>query len=157
MRINPIIALAPLLLVSCSHDNHAIWWTGDVAPEWHNCHAMAGDHAVLDLQEFRSSVVIPFAWGGYRLFVLTKPDSLQPGASFSLPDRRATTILCDLSHGAPGDAVTDLEGTVEIVRRRGSEILVRLDLRDREDYWSFKGKRWFEHQSAPIPREKPSG
>jgi hypothetical protein len=144
-----LLALAALLLASCVYDNHAIWWTGDVAAEWHNCHAVAGDHAVLDLQKFRAIVVIPFAWGGYRLFVLMTPESLQPGTSFTLPDNRATAILCDLRHGAPGAAVTDLEGTVEVLRRRGLDVLVRLDLREREGDWSFRGKRWFKHQGRP--------
>ena len=152
---HPLRALLPaalLLLGACVYNNHATWWVGDVASEWHDCHAVSGTRAVLDLQEFRSSIIVPFAWGGYRLFVLTDPKHLQPGSTLNVPSLEASAILCDLGHGAPGDALKDVTGTVEVLKRRGEDVLLRLDLKGKRGYWSYRGKRWFERQGTPLER-----
>lgn len=142
--------LALMAQLGCTSDNHATWWIGDVAPDWHDCHAIPGSHAVLDLQEFHGSLILPFAWGGYRLFILTEPSLLQPGATLSIPSPQATAILCDLRHGASGDVATDVSGTVRALESRGSDILLALDLHGRKGDWEISDKQWFERQSAPL-------
>lgn len=145
-----LLAATALALTACLSDNHAQWWIGDVAPDWHDCRAIDGARTVLDLKEFRASLVIPFAWGGFRLFVLTEERHLEPGSTLTVPSAEASAVLCDLRHGASGDAITDVRGTVQVVRRRGEDVLLRLDLDGNRGYWSHHGKQWFERQGRPA-------
>lgn len=151
-------ATAALLCLSgCVHDNHAEWWLGDVAPDWHDCRAAQGTHAVLDLQESRSVPVVPFAWRGFRLFIVTEPRHLAPGTSLIIPSGEATAILCDLGHGAAGDAIADVTGTVEVIGRRGADVQVRINLKGDRGYWSLRSKQWFERQGRPHEPPRPVG
>ena len=138
-----------LVHLSCTSDTHAEWWIGDVATGSYDCHAVAGKHAVLDLKEFSSTPLIPFAWGGYRLFIQTEPSLLKPGATFSLPGPQATALLCNLGHGVSGDPAT-MSGTVSILQARGLDLLVRFDLRGGGDRWELSDERWFVRQGAPV-------
>jgi hypothetical protein len=118
---------------------------------------VSGAHAVLDLQEFQGSLIIPFAWGGYRLFVLTDPKRLAAGTKLVIPGPEASAVLCDLRHGASGDAIKDVSGTVEVLRRRGEDLLVRVNLSGRRGEWSYRGKRWFQREGTPIRTQRPVG
>ena len=144
-----LLFVALLAHLACVSDNHAEWWIGDVAADAHDCHAIAGQHAVLDLQEFSSKPLVPFAWGGYRLFIQTEPSLLKPGATFSLPGPQAKALLCDLRHGASGDPA-ELSGTVDILQARGADLFVRFDLHDGENEWELSEERWFERQGTPT-------
>lgn len=147
------ILLSAVLLVhlSCTSDNHAEWWIGDVAADFPDCYAVTGKHAVLDLKEFSSVPLIPFAWGGYRLFVQTEPPLLTPGSTLSLPSPQATALLCSLKHGAV-DGPTAMSGTVSILETRGADLRVKFDLRSGDRKWELSGERWFERQGAPTRR-----
>jgi hypothetical protein len=102
-------------------------------------------------------LIIPFAWGGYRLFVLTDSHKLATGTELVNPGPDASAILCDLRHGASGDAINDVAGTVEILKLRGQDVLVRVNLSGRRGEWSYRGKRWFEREGTPIRQPRSVG
>lgn len=150
IKVLPVLAF---LLLSCVQEKHAIWWMGDVARDSNGCRAVTGDHAVIDRLNFRGSLVLPFAWGGYRLFVVTAPDLLQEGVTLSLPSRETRGVLCSLSHGASREPSEDVVGTIEVLERRGLDLRLRIEIRHAEGGWLLREDRWYERQGAPIGAE----
>ena len=149
MRKTLLLFVALLVHLSCTSDNHSEWWIGDVAADNQDCHAVAGQHAVLDLQRFSSKLFIPFAWGGYRFFIQTEPSLLTPGATLSLPSPQATALLCNLSHGSVRGPAA-LSGTVRVLEARGLDLRVKFDLRSDDNRWKLSGERWFARQGNPA-------
>lgn len=147
IKVLPILAF---LLLSCVEEKHAIWWVGDVAGDSDGCHVVTGNHAVIDRLSFRGSVVLPFAWGGYRLFVVTRPDLLQEGAILQLPSPETKGILCSLSHGASREPSADIVGSIEVLDRHGFDLRLRVEIRHPDGEWLTRDDRWYQRQGAPI-------
>ena len=142
-------SIALVLLSACySNVKRNTWFIGDVALSSDGCSVVGGSRAILELYSFRS-VPLPFAWGGYRVLVALPEEAILSGRSIRLADPSVNAAFCSLSHGAPHRAMP-LEGTVQMIARRGLDISVRLQANVVNERQEFNGVYDLVRQGRPA-------